>query len=136
MSAPWIRDSFEIAYLFGPRKVRGKSYRGLGLHLLSKAYRSPKGRRFLPARWSLSHLGSGHCLVTLTGEWDEILPVATEIAEAGDWDFLSMQGWRDRFPDAPERLAELVEKHASMCKRGQSRGNMPEIAQQIAANRP
>lgn len=129
----WRREKFEIARAEGPQDVRGYTYRALGIHMHSKA--SPKGRR--PANWTLTHLGTGHRLAYLSGDLSIVSPVATEIAEAGDWDFLSMQGWKDKFPNARQRLEEICAAHPTVATILTNRtGALDHVAQQIAANRP
>lgn len=130
---PWAPESFERASFRGPVVVAGYVYRGLGLYMAARP--SPKGRR--PAEWNLIHLGSGRYLHRLRGSVATAFPVATEIAEAGDWDFLSLDGWRDRFPDAPDRVREIVAKHPKVVigdVGGAYRDH--EVARQIAMNRP
>jgi hypothetical protein len=97
---------------------------------------SPKGRR--PARWALIHLGTGHRLAYLDGDVATAFPVATEIAEAGDWDFLSLLGWKDKFPDGREKLEEVCARHREVATMtlAEKGGSHLAIAQQIAANRP
>jgi hypothetical protein len=112
--------------------VAGYTYRGLGLWIAIDG--SPKGR--IPPQWSLSHLGSGHNLCYIKGDVATAFPIATEIAEAGDWGFLSLDGWRDRFPDAPKRLDEIIARYPKLCSRGARRGADREVAAQIAANQP
>ena len=102
MSA-WQPATFKVAFSLGAQEREGLEYRGLGLFKLTDG--SPKGRR--PTTWSLTHLNTGHRVDTLRGDQTTVLRVATEIAEAGDWDFLSLEGWKDRFPDAYERICAI-----------------------------
>lgn len=129
----WEPEIFETAQYYGPSKVAGYTYRGLGLHMVMEP--SPKGRR--PARWNLSHLGSGHLVGVLTGDVATAFPVAGEVAEAGDWEFLSLDGWKDRFPDAAEKVREIAARHPKVFSvkfGGGSRSH--QVACQIASNRP
>ena len=132
MTDKWKPETFEIARAAGPCLVGGYVNNGLGLHM--HAAGSPKGRR--PANWTLSHLGTGHRLAYLSGGLSVVLPVATEIAEAGDWGFLSFAGYKDRFPDAQERLREIIGRHPKVGSIRFDQAAIPEVAQQIAANRP
>lgn len=139
MSVMWKDETFEVAYSFGPVPKAGYTYRGLGLFMVVKA--SKKGRR--PPLWSLTHLGSGHRLALIEGDVRTAFPIATEIAESGDWDFLSLEGWKDRFPDAPERLRELCERYGKMVKyfaaarpTGQHSSAQRDVAMKITMNRP
>lgn len=129
----WKVETFEAAHSGGPRQRDGFVYRGLGLHKQSEA-----GRR-QPARWTVTQLGTGHAIAYLSGDAGTVFPVATEIADAGDWDFLSMKGWKDKFPDAPEQLALICARYPAIARMEPENGfnhGSHEIAQQIAANRP
>jgi hypothetical protein len=126
----WKPETFETALNTGPHLVAGYTYRGLGLY--GESSRDGKS-----GSWTLTHLGTGHMLAHISGGVQKAFPVATEIAEAGDWDFLSLQGWKDRFPDAPERLDEICAKHSNVRRNEEpDRRNDHETAQKIAANRP
>ncbi|PXW76001.1 hypothetical protein C7451_106165 [Blastomonas natatoria] len=126
----WKPETFKVAMPYGPADVPGYTYRGLGLHLIMQ--QSPKGRR--PAMWSLSHLGSGHRIAIINGNVATAFPIASEIAEAGDWEFDSLHGWKDRFPDAKEKVDEILAR-SKIGKRGSGIGYSEETAQQIAQSR-
>lgn len=130
----WNAETFEIAHPTMPIPTSGYTYRGLGLHIAISP--SPKGRR--PARWALTHLGTGHRLAFLDGDVATAFPIATEIAEAGNWDFLSPKGWRDCFPDAKARLEEVCAAHPKVAILTVSKPDSfhADIARQIASNRP
>ncbi len=133
----WRPETFDVAYPNGPVPKAGYTYRGLGLFVAIEA--SPKGRR--PPEWSLTHLGSGHNVALLKGTVATVFPVATEIAESGDWEFISLFGYKDRFPEAATRLLEIIAGHPKIVRRmGTSgikdKGRSQAIAQQIASNRP
>lgn len=134
MTDIWKAETFECAWGTGPHAVAGYTYRGLGLHVVIEA--SPKGRR--PARWALIHLGTGHSIAYLDGDVATAFPVGTEIAEAGDWDFLSLQGWKDKFPDARAKLEVVCARHPKVATTtiAEKGGSDLAVAQQIAANRP
>lgn len=128
----WKPETFEVAMPWGVSAKTGYTYRGLGLWQVMAP--SPKGRR--PAVWSLTHLGSGHMICGLKGDVATAFPVATEIAEAGDWDFLSLSGWKDRFPDAVARIREILARYPKV-QYGKVGGKNQhhETAMQIASNR-
>ena len=134
MTDIWKPETFQVAFPGGPTYRAGYVYRGLGI--FQAIGPSPKGRR--PAEWSLTHLGTGHKICLIKGDVRTAFPVATEIAEAGDWDFLSLEGWKDRFPDMKEVVGAIIERHAKIATRGGSVGheNSRAVAQQIASNRP
>lgn len=75
-----------------------EGYSRAGLALVVTARGSMSGRQ---PRWSLTHLASGARVAVLVGWIGDVAPVATAIADAGDWGFAAADGWRDRFPEAP-----------------------------------
>ena len=136
MADIWKPEAFNIAVVYGdvwkiePRA--GYTYRGLGIY--QTVAPSPKGRR--PAKWSLTHLNTGHCIAELAGSVAAVFPIATEIAEAGDWDFLSLEGYKDRFPDAGKVVMKIIARHGKLVSRSKSTGaSNREAAMQIASNR-
>lgn len=134
----WKPDEFEIAYVTGPYAVSGYTYRGLGLHILNPLPK--KGRH--SAQWGLSHLGTGHRLCMMEGDVATVFPIATEIAEAGDWGFISLLGYKDRFPDAAYMLREICERYPRVVFYKATKEKVAidpkadEVARQIASNRP
>src|ERR1700721_724283 len=103
----WKPDNFLKTQYYGPEAVTGYTYRGLGLHIAIKA--SPKGRR--PPTWSLTHLGSGLRVAMIKGKVIDTFPIASEIAEWGDWDFDGIDGWRNRDPELPKKLVDVCAKY-------------------------
>lgn len=106
----WKPETFPIAV--GPQSIdrrAGYTYRGLGLHMVMKA--SPKGRR--PPRWKLTHLGSGHGVAHIDGAVADAFPIASEIAECSEWDFDGLNGWRNRDPELPKKVLEILERTRS-----------------------
>ena len=127
----WKPDSFLLAEISGPRSVPGYIYKGLGLHQVFKA--SPKGRR--PPTWGLTHLGTGLNVCFIQGTVATAFPVATQIAECGDWDFDGPDGWRNHDPDLPAKAMEIINAHG-MCKRGGNDSPVTrEVARQVAMAR-
>ena len=129
----WQPGQFLIAGLRGPEKVNGYIYRSLGM------WRAPRfvDRRkrylehFRQSTWSLTHLGSGHSICHIVAPMQDAFEVATEFADATDWDFDSLGGWRDRDPDLPDKVCTLLDKHARIIYR--TKGESSEaIARQIA----
>lgn len=109
----WTPTVFPIACVQHSIDFRaGYTYRGLGLHMVAKA--SPKGRR--PPRWKLTHLGSGHGVAHIDGKVADAFPIATEVAECGDWDFDGMDGWRNRDPDLPTKVRDVLAKYPKRAK--------------------
>lgn len=126
----WEATSFLIALPGGPYVVGGYTYRGLGLHLGVPA--SPKGRR--PAKWILSHLGSGHSVAHLDGATDVVFALAREIADAGDWSFDHLEGWRNHFPDAREKVDAILQRSRAGA-RTKGAGASEDIARTISLAR-
>lgn len=126
----WPAANFSIAMPQGPVSRSGYAWRGLGLFMISSG--SPKGKR--KPKWSLTHLGSGHAIAFIDGDVREAFPVASEIALAGDWTFDGLEGWRNQFPDAPQRVAEIVARHRNVTKSGSGHRN-EDVARQVAAAR-
>lgn len=122
----WQPAKFLIAMPGGPQERKGYIYRGLGLHGHSTK-RS--------GSWTLTHLGSGHAVCFLAGNVSTAFPVATEIAEAGDWSFDGLSGWLNQFPDARERLAEIRDRHATVFLRIGGGGGDDGIARAITMSR-
>lgn len=110
----WEPSSFLVARSYGPEELSGYQYRGLGLFQCRKP--SPKGRR--PAEWSLTHLGSGLRICIVRGDVKAAFPIAKEIADLGDWDFDGGDGWKNRFPNAPELMQAIAKKHGRQVQVG------------------
>ena len=103
----WPAADFEIATPNGPQWRTGYAMAGLGLYMMQGG--SPKGRR--KPLWSVTHIGTGHFICTLRGDVRTAFPVATEIAQAGDWTFDGLTGFKNQFPEAPERMREIAAKY-------------------------
>lgn len=127
----WPAADVLVAYPGGPIAKAGYAWRGLGLFVAVPA--SPKGRR--PAKWSLTHLGSGHAIAFLTGDVRTVFPVASEVAMAGDWTFDGLQGYKNQFPDAAERLSEIIARHPTVIVRSQGGAAHEGAAQAVATAR-
>jgi hypothetical protein len=124
----WPAGDFLIGMPNGPTSVSGYVYLGLGLHQTYAG--SPKGRN--KPRWALTHLGSGHLVGTLKGDVRTAFPVATEIAELGDWTFEGLTGWKNQFPDIQERVAEVQARHSGVFTKSGGRGASEDVARAIA----
>lgn len=125
----WEPAEFLIATIGGPVGVSGYVYRSLGLHMTARG--SPKGRR--RQKWALTHLGSGHRLCFISGKAEVAFPIASEIAECGDWDWDGFRGYLNRDPEISKRALSIIDGHPE-CSRG--RGTSSEsVAQEIAIAR-
>lgn len=130
MSSQWRHARFNIAYPGGPVARMGRVYVGLGM--FQAAPGSPKGRR--PPTWSLTHLGTGHCVVSIKAPEPLALTIATEIAEAGDWSFDGLQGYKNQFPDAAEKVGAIMRRYVGKVTRTGGKSH-EGVAQQIAQAR-
>ena len=130
----WKPDNFEVALQSGPKTVAGHLYGGLGLH--TDDSRQPKGRKTV--KWILTHANTGHSIAILMCNVTTAFCIATEFADAGEWDFLSLQGYADRFPNIVDRCEEIASGHPTVVTLtfGMEGSGNHEVAKQIAANRP
>lgn len=133
MSEAWPAATFPIATNLGVRMKAGYARKGLGLH--RTAHASLKVRS--PARWTLTHLGSGLRFAVLKGSVDKVFPIASEIADAGDWTFDGPLGWKNQFPDAAERLWEIIAKYPERVEKawGSMHPDTESLAREVMAVR-
>ncbi len=106
MSRSLWKPAEKYKIVVGPRieDVTGYTYNGLGLRMHMRG--SPKGRR--PPMWNLTHLNSGHKIVSLHLHDTLAFKVATQIANLGDWSFNTLGGWRNRDPELRNKVAALL----------------------------
>jgi hypothetical protein len=95
----------------------GWIYRGVGI------------RHAGPKRWNLIHIGTGHRLCCIDSL--DPMPAATDIAEAVDWDYSSLDGWKNVSPDMPEKFNEIMDRHPQIKLMGGAEN--PEMAREVAA---
>ena len=119
MSAKWQRRVILTATASGVIERDGWVYRGVGIR--------PVGTK----RWSLIHIGTGHRLCCIDAL--DPIPAATEIAEAVDWDYDSLDGWKNVSPDMPEKFNAVMDRHPQIKLMGGAEN--PEIAREVAAQR-
>jgi hypothetical protein len=132
MADIWKPAEYLIHHGSDAVKVAGYEHRDLGMHLINRV----RGK----AEWSLTHLGTGLQLCRIKGDVRTAFPIATEIAEAGDWGFISMVGYKDRFPDAANKLAEILGRHTNTKRQwveqsDEERQAIEPVAQKIAGTR-
>jgi hypothetical protein len=91
-------------------QVTGWVYNGLGLSLNSSTrarYRRKDGTRKLYESWSATHLNTGHLVRGFRDLTPHaLLAAATALAELTDWDFIGLDGWKNRAPDLMDRLQD------------------------------
>jgi hypothetical protein len=128
----WASAKFPLAYNWGVVNTAGYIYRGLGLSF------DRKGNKRRRPLWTLSHLGSGHRVAHIEGKVAEAFPIATEIAECGDWDAFEMpSGWRNVDPELPTKLLAIVQRHRDRCMivSGDPDPNSDDIARMVISLR-
>ena len=124
----WQPASFMLATnALVPTEVAGYVYRGLGIHMAIGP--SPKGRR--PPKWRLTHLSTGHAIAQISGFVADALPIASRIAECGDWSFGDLDGWRNMDPELPAKVAAIA-KAEPRCEFRRGGGRLRAVAQSIA----
>ena len=89
------------------RRVVGYARGGLGLDMRFNA--SPKGRR--PPAWALSHLATGHRIVMIEAHQAEAMEIADQFVALTDWDFIGLDGWRNRDPELAQKVRDLTKRH-------------------------
>lgn len=91
----WVPDKIKRA--LGPDIVIdvGWTYRHLGLVDIGSEH------------WWIIHLNTGHGIAMMVGDPIEVMAVATEIAEATNWDFEGLTGWKNYDPDLPKKMGEI-----------------------------
>lgn len=81
----WQKATFPIAMPSGPTLVTGWAKDGLGLHTARF-----HGGRENPDFYTLTHLGSGHGVATISGPLNHARTVANRIAKVTDWTFKAL----------------------------------------------
>lgn len=128
----WEPAKIVIAILgSGQGNRAGYIYRGLGLFMALSA--SPKGRR--PPKWCLTHLNSGHSIAWISGFVKDAFPIASEIAECGDWDFAGLDGWRNQDPELPRKVLEIAARFPKRVEMRAGGGGDREVAAAISSAR-
>jgi hypothetical protein len=124
MATKWTANTYLIGIPPADQEERtGLVYRGLGLH------------QDWDDVWSLTHLNTGHRAYTLYGLLGDVLPSATELAEAADWSFKGLNGWKAD-PDFLLKLDAIAKKNPeTMVRAVSASNNSEEIAASIAAQR-
>lgn len=131
MTDVWTYSQFLRAGADGARKVYGYAHKGLGMQFVWDG--SPKGRR--PPTWCLYHLNSGHRICLIHGKSETAFPIALEIAELTDWDFDGLDGWRNREPELPAKVAAVAQKYPKALEMAYGNGGNEDTARQIAMAR-
>jgi hypothetical protein len=128
----WQPSDFYIARATYPVQMAGYVYKGLGLHIARQTliHRLPV--------WHLTHLNTGHRVAEIRGLVAEAFPIATAIAECGDWDFLSLTGWKDQDPELANKVLKIIDGSKGRAKRDagrMSRTHNHEVARAVLKTR-
>jgi hypothetical protein len=122
-NAKWRVQKYLIGLPPDTQEMRtGLVYRELGLH---QAYDDV---------WSLTHLNSGHRAFTLYGLLGDIVEAATAIAEAVDWSFKGLEGWKSD-PDFLKKLEAATAKYPETVNRAVGENRSDTVAADIASLR-
>lgn len=121
----WRRESFIYANpTKGPTRADGITYNGLGLVDLEHG------------DWRVVHINTGFTLCYLHGcPQYRAMGIATEFAEAGDWDFAGPNGWQNLSPELMQNCAEIGERFEKYVDWGDNRTGTSEVAQAVNAAR-
>lgn len=130
----WKAASYDIAVAGGPSEVSGYIHLGLGLHIQFRASHRTKNKN--AHTWSLTHLNTGHRITALKGDIATVFPLATEMAECADWDFIGLTGYENQDPEIISKLEKVLRKHGLLKNDRLVPGRSDEdVARQIAETR-
>lgn len=119
----WTRQFVRVSAGNVIENRMGWTYRGIGL----------VGETSRLGWWYIVHLNSGHAVARIRGGTEaQLKDMAADIADAGDWSFEGLDGFRNMFPDAADRVHEIVTRHRPELKRRKSPGPNPVHAKAIA----
>jgi hypothetical protein len=127
----WVAGNIHCAAREGFFIKPGYTYKGLGLRMIQAP--SPKGRR--PAEWLIIHLGSGHGIAVVAGTVSDVFPIVHELAEAGDWTFIGLDGWRNQFPEAKAATRAWLQRYSKFQRPFQALGRIESAARAVAMAR-
>ena len=104
---PWRPVQFHRA-IPGKPPVECWGYAQDGLVLYHSGWMTPRTK----TQWSLIHIGSGGTILHLTGSVAIVMPVASEIAECGDWTLFDLpDGWKQTDPELPAKVGAICRAH-------------------------
>lgn len=124
-------STFWIATSEGVDTRSGYVMRGLGLGHDGWA----KDRR--NTEWTLTHIGSGTAVCRIVGSVATVMPVATEIAQCGDWMLFDLpDGWQQTDPELPARVQAILDSQMpGVTLRGRGRQATADEARAVIAAR-
>lgn len=117
--------SYLVVIAGEPTPVDGFVYQGVGLSLASDT----------ESLWVLTHLQSGHAICFAVATIGIALEAAAEVAEATDWSFDGVAGWRNRDPDLPKKMQALFERHDGVLQATQDNPRSEAAARAVLVRR-
>lgn len=100
----------------------GFSFKGLGLFKWK-----------LRQVWSVTHLGSGHNIFCVRGQFKYAVEIATMLANLGDWSFSGLRGADTIDPDLRLKTEMLYRMFSAYCFQNGSMERNEMMAEVIAA---
>ena len=124
----WVAARYWLACI-PPRECSGYVYRGLGLRHEGWAHNRKQ------TLWRLIHLGSGLNIAVLRGDVRAVFPVASEVAECGDFTLFDLpDGWRQTDPDLQDKVKAILAQHPSVVvAKAPNKGTAEDTRAMIAA---
>lgn len=123
----WERSNFDIAcYDDGKpiiKSVPGFIYKSIGLHDCYNA-----------KLWSVTHLNTGHKICDLVCDKHEAFELAKQVAELGDWDFMTFGGYKNVDGDIKNKFINWFNCN-SCAIRGKAQNQDYKLAKDIASKR-
>lgn len=109
--AMWQQATFAVATPKGVVKVHGTVARGIGMHVVRAErlmHLMDRGPRALTA---IVHLGSGHAICLVDASYAKTAEIATQIIDAGDWEFDGLKGWENMDPTLSLKVQAICNRH-------------------------
>jgi hypothetical protein len=104
---PWGAGTF-LQAKDGVGAVTRSGYLHKGLAIAHDGWGEPRSRTL----WTLFHIGSGGAFLQMIGDVATVFPVATEIAECGDWTLFDMpDGWKQTDPELGKKVFDILTKN-------------------------
>lgn len=107
----------------------GLMYKGLAMH------RTRKPTRTYPGEWLVTHVSTGHAICFIMGAREKIFEIASELAEASDWDFDGLSGWQNRDSELPAKIEALSLKYWGHIQPPHTKTQSDDMARAVLAER-
>jgi hypothetical protein len=103
----WKRERYLVAKGESLANVDGITAKGLGMSIVR-----PHVIFAQAAITAIHHLGSGHLLCYVKGDFGIAARVAVDLISCGDWEFGGLEGWKNADPDLTLKVQAVLKKHA------------------------